>query len=248
MSLMNPVETQKPDLSIVIPCYNSTASLKQELPAFIAFLNKANLVFELILVDDGSKDNQQMQDVALRYSCQLYLLPTNQGKGAALKLGFSKATGAVQIFTDSDFPFSPEAIIAVNGLLSSGQADLVIGDRTHPSSNYYLEISRLRKVGSLLISGISKKYLKTEITDIQCGLKGFTAAAAAAIFPQTIAHRFAIDFEVLYLASRMKYRIRKIPVQLVTFYPSSIKVVRDGFKIILEILKVVGVHGKTAGR
>lgn len=209
----------------------------------MSYLSETIGDFEIIMVDDGSADATLTEALAQQYGCIFYQQPVNMGKGAALKKGFSLASGNVQIFTDSDFPFEPDAILSVYQLISQQQADMVIGDRTNSLSVYYLQVSWIRKAGSFLIASIGKRLLKNHIIDTQCGLKGFSAEAAGKLFPQTITQRFGIDFELLYLASRLGMTIEKIPVRLRTKYPSSVSVVTDGLKIIKEIYQAIRHHG-----
>ena len=238
------MQTDPPILSIIVPCYNSGTFLQKELPVFIQFLNIHIPDFELILVDDGSLDPTATKALALSYGCGFYQQPRNMGKGAALRQGFSMANGKVQIFTDSDFPFEPDVILVILEKILAGSAEVVIGDRTNPISEYYIKVSLIRKMGSYLIAGIGKRLLKNNIIDTQCGMKGFSRSAAQKLFPATITTGFGIDFELLLLASKLGFKIEKVPVHLRTNYPSSINVVSDGLKIIKEIYHAIKHHGR----
>ncbi len=238
------MQTKQPELSLIVPCYNSGVFLEKELPVIIDYLKQYLPDYELILVDDGSQDRDNAAVLARTYDCIYQKLPVNMGKGAALRQGFSIATGKVQVFTDSDFPFEPDAILSIQRIIGQGKAELAIGDRTNPHSEYYIQVSWIRKIGSYIIAGIGKKLLKNHIVDTQCGIKGFSAEAAKILFPATITNRFGIDFELLLLASRLELSIEKIPVRLRTNYPSSVNVVSDGLRIIKEIYLAIKHHGR----
>lgn len=242
------MQDQDKELSLVIPCYNSNKSLATELPLIVSFLKENHVLHEIIVVDDGSIDGNDTASIAKQNSCIYVRQPENTGKGAALRLGFAKATGRIRVFTDSDFPFDPTAILETKRIIESGSADIVIGDRTNPASQYYLNVSLVRKFGSFLISGIGKMLLRNNIVDTQCGIKGFSPEAANILFPTTVTNRFGIDFELLLLASRMNMRITKIPVVLRTSYPSSVKVMRDGIRIIQEIYRAKQHHDRSEKR
>ena len=231
-------------LSIILPAFNSAAVLAQELPVLIGYLNSTSINYEIIITDDGSNPAENAAAIASRYQCRYTSLPVNQGKGAALRNGFSIATGSVQLFTDSDLPFEFSAIAIAFEAVQSGQADLVIGDRTDPHSLYYMKITWLRKLGSHIISAIGRRLLRNHIVDTQCGFKAFSAETARTLFPASITNRFGIDFELLYMAGLRKFRVKKIPVQLRTKHASSVHVVKDGLRIIGEIFTCVRYHAK----
>ena len=181
--------------------------MAEELPIFNQYLKENIPLFELILVDDGSVDAADTEALAIKYNCNFYRQPYNQGKGAALRQGFFMAKGRVQIFTDSDFPFEPEVIKTILEKILAGKADIIIGDRTNPLSEYYIKVSWVRKMGSYLIAGIGKRLLKNNIIDTQCVMKGFSSIAAQKLFPISITNGFGIDFELLLLASKLGFAI-----------------------------------------
>jgi dolichyl-phosphate beta-glucosyltransferase len=232
-------------LSLILPAYNAAKILETELPGIIQYLRSEHLNFEVIVVDDGSKDQALTRDVCLANGCIFYGLKENSGKGTALRKGFTLAKGNYQVFTDCDLPFSYGNLLNVFKQLQSGDCQLVIGDRTHSASRYYLEINWIRKWGSNLISTIGSKLLQGHIQDTQCGLKGFTKEAAGDLFPETITHRFGIDFELLFLATRKNYLIHRIPVELRVTYPSTLKIFRDGIFTVAEIFKAIMKHGRS---
>lgn len=232
------------DLSLILPAYNAAEILEKELPGIIAFLQSKTVDYEIIVVNDGSNDWMKSGEICRQYGCIFEKLDQNSGKGAALRKGFGMARGSYMIFTDSDLPFSYDNLWHVYTLLKTEQYDLVIGDRTHPTSKYYPEINTIRRWGSNLISAIGSRLLQGHIRDTQCGLKGFSKESAAFLFPSSITMRFAIDFELLFLATQKKYRVCRVPVQLRVFYPSTLRLLKDGPNTVLEILKAIVFHGR----
>lgn len=231
------------ELSLILPAYNAAQVLQAELPGIIRFLKSQGVDYEIIVVDDGSKDQPLTRELCFANGCIFAGLSTNTGKGAALRKGFSLASGAIQVFTDCDLPFAYANLLEVYQTLGKGKADLVIGDRTHPSSKYYLEINPLRKWGSNLIAGIGSRLLQGHISDTQCGLKGFTRQSAARLFPVTQSNRFGIDFELLFLATKQRRSIHRIPVELRVSYPSTMRLLKDGPFTVWEIVRVIVIHG-----
>ncbi len=232
------------ELSLILPAYNASKILEAELPGIIRFLQSQGIEYEIIVVDDGSKDWLKTREISVNSGCIFTRCEINSGKGAALKKGFALARGKFRLFSDCDLPFLYANLLQVFETLKTGNVDLVIGDRTHPDSKYYLEISSLRKWGSNLIAGIAGRLLQGHIRDTQCGLKGFSSRAASDIFRNTITCRFAIDFELLFLATKHNFRIERIPVALRVAYPSTLNVLKDGPFTVWEIFKAIMYHGR----
>lgn len=231
------------ELTVILPAYNAANILQTELSGLQSFLAKEKIATQFIVVDDGSKDAAQTYQVCRQWGIECYMQQPNQGKGAALRLGFAKAKAPVVIFTDCDVPFRYQNLLTAYQLIQCGATDIVTGDRTHADSLYYPAMPWVRNLGSYMIAGLARRLLCYHLSDTQCGLKGFSQAAAQHIFPLTVTNRFGIDFEVLLLASKAGYRLQKIPVQLRVKYPSTLKIWRDGVLTLIEICKAIWLHG-----
>lgn len=118
----------------------------------------------------------------------------------------------------------------------------VIGDRTLPESFYYGHISRIRKWGSNFFLLIIKHTLGKDFADTQCGLKGFTRIAGDRVFSKSKVNRFAFDYECLFIARRLRIKVIKMPVKLRNQSESTVKIYRDGIKLLKDILKVIFVY------
>lgn len=233
-----------PSVSIVVPAYEASAIVAQELPAMLAAMQGHCTSLEVIVADDGSTDWAHTEKITLANGCRFVRLPNNQGKGSALRQGFAVATGDILLFTDCDVPFAYANMLAAITQVAEGQAAVCIGDRTLPASQYYLQISRIRKMGSNLIAFVGSRLLQGHIRDTQCGLKAFSRQAADMLFADTITQRFGIDFELLYLATRYQLPIGKVPVQLRVSYPSTLRILRDGLRTFAEIITAIVYHAR----
>ena len=167
--------------------------------------------------------------------------PHNKGKGYAIRFGFKKVIAPMVIYTDADIPFSEDSMLLMTNTLKEKIEDnvWVIGDRTLPGSIYFDNIPWLRKAGSDLFLIIIKYTLGTQFADTQCGLKGFTRKAGELVFTKSQIDRFAFDFESLFIARKLKLPVYKIPVQLRNQSPSTVRVFRDGMKLLKDVLKVI---------
>ena len=113
-------------LSVVMPCYNELETIEECLTNVLL----SPWVLEVIVVDDGSKDGTRdvlakMEDERVK----VYLQPRNEGKGSALRKGFSLTQGDFVIVQDADLEYDPCDYERILLPLISGQADVVFGSR-----------------------------------------------------------------------------------------------------------------------
>ncbi len=225
-------------LSIVIPSYKGGNILARNLPPLRAFLRDQKIDYEIIIVDDGSQDNGLTRDTALANQCRFYQHDKNLGKGAAVKTGMLKAQGEYRLFTDADIPFDYDTIAKFLHYLDFKEFDVVIGDRNLSSSVYYAEIHPLRKVASNVFSFLVARFFVGGFFDTQCGIKGFKASVATDIFSVARIERFSSDIEVLYVAVKRNYDIKRLPVRLRNNESSSVRLVRDSIIMLMDILRI----------
>lgn len=228
-----------PKLSLVIPSYRSASVLSGQLPDLMCWLNTSGFTFEVIVVDDGSEDGGATRVAAQNNRCRFLELPRNQGKGGAVRAGMKAARGQFRIFTDADIPFRNEAIASFIHYLDFKEFDVVVGDRALPESRYLTEISKLRKWGSALFTLIVGRFVTTGLFDTQCGMKGFRAAIAEDLFGVGRINGFAFDVELLYIALKRNYDIKRLPV----IYrgdqgPSTVSLLRHGPGMVGDLLRI----------
>lgn len=192
---------QQIDLSIVIPALNEAAIIKDTLQKLHNYLAKdmPDVEYEVIVVAarDKDKTGQIAQDQAPIFNKdQLIVISPHGriGKGRDVQLGFNKAHGDVQIFTDADLAIPLEYIKPMYCILRDeikhGKDAAVFGVRSqkhnHPA----------RKVLSLAGNILTRILFVTSITDLQCGFKGFTKGAARKAFETLDTKGWAFDVEV----------------------------------------------------
>lgn len=220
------------------------------MPYLIQYLSDKQIDHEVIVVDDGSNDNGETESVAKENGCRFLSYPKNLGKGGAVRFGMHHATKEIRIYTDADIPFETAAIDKIMHYLSEKEYDIVIGDRGLEESNYFGEISAKRRFGSGFFTFIVGRFITTGISDTQCGLKGFRAAVADDLFRASRVNGFTFDVELMYISLKRNYDIKKIPVTLRSQDGSSVSVLRHGFGMVMDLLRIKRNHmlGKYAKR
>ena len=204
-------------ISIIMPAYNEEDriidSLKETIKTFDNF--KAN--YEIILVDDGSKDKtfEVARDFARKINEGRIIVQRNRanyGKGRALRKGFKYATGDYIIFLDADMDLHPGQIDTFFDIMELTDSDLVIGSKRHPNSQLFYP--RERRIMSAVYFFIVKMLFGLPINDTQTGLKLFKAHVLREVFKKFISREFAFDLELLVTAHLFGYRIAEAPVYI----------------------------------
>lgn len=203
-------------IDLILPCYNPASNWSENIvDNFESLSSKINYKMNLILVNDGStigvskKDIQLLTDRIPDFKYIYYDI--NKGKGHALREGLKKGNSKVTIYTDIDFPYTEESIIALIDLLIIDNSDIVLGIR---DENYYSNVPPLRTFISKILKSLIKTFLNIPTTDTQCGLKGFKEKGKA-LFLKTEVNRYLFDLEFIYLAGNSnKVNIKLCKVKL----------------------------------
>lgn len=229
-------------LSIILPAYKAANALANQVPPLINYLNSLHKEYEIIIVDDGSDDNDATRSIAVKNKCKFFQHPKNSGKGAAVRTGMLHATGKFRLFTDADIPFEYGLIEKIIYYLDFKEFDLVIGDRTVPGSAYFNDIAANRKIASAVFSFLVGRFIITGVFDSQCGIKGFRDAIANDIFSKGKLEGFSFDVELIYIALKRNYDIKKIPVVLRNSESSSVSLLRHSAGMAIDLLKIKWNH------
>lgn len=225
-------------LSIIIPVFENSDVLKNNLSYLCEYLAKNEFEYEIIISDDGCANGEEVEKISKEYKCTYIRSEKNYGKGNAVKKGILMANGIYRIYTDADIPYGNESIDDIIYSLDKEKYDVAIGDRTLYKSSYYKDISFLRSFGSKVFAFVVGGVTYGKFNDTQCGLKGFKSEIAIDLFERSHIKGFALDVELLYLASKRNYKIKKIPVKLRTQGVSTVKIIKHGFLMLVDLIKI----------
>ena len=223
-------------LSVVMPVYNEVDTVEQ----VIERVRAIPLNIELVIVDDGSTDGTV--DVLNRLKdepgLKIYFQEINQGKGAALKLGFEKATGAAVIVQDADLEYDPTDYPKLLQPIVEGQADVIFGSRFAGDRHRVLYF--WHSLGNKFLTLLSNAFTNLNLTDMETGYKLFRREMIQQIAPTLQESRFGIEPELTAkVASLRGVRIFELPISYSgRTYQEGKKITwRDGMSAIRCILK-----------
>ena len=181
-------ESGRPSLSVVVPLYNEEGSLPHLLAQLLAALKPLGRSFEIVLVDDGSRDGTPalLQDMAARTpELVAVLLRRNYGQTAAMAAGFDASRGEILVTLDGDLQNDPADIPLLLNQLEQGELDLVSGWRHQRQDN---SISRL--LPSLLANRLIARVTGVKLHDYGCSLKAYRREVVADMNLYGELHRF----------------------------------------------------------
>ena len=210
-----PASEAAPALTVIIPAYNEQQRLPQHLGPVLDYLRAHYPAFELLVVDDGSRD--QTADAARAAlagepRARVLAYQPNRGKGYAIRQGVAASRGDSVVFLDADLSTPIEEI--PRALAALQHADLVIGSRDLPNSDVRVPQPLFRRFASEVFRWARNLSLGLwRIADTQCGFKAYRGPLARRLFAVAQIDRFMFDVEILYLASRAGLRIVELPVQ-----------------------------------
>lgn len=213
------------------------------------FLKRKKIEYEVIVVDDGSKDGsvsfiQKFVKDNPRFSL---IQNPHYGKAGAVTTGMLEAKGEYRLFTDMDQATPIEEVDKLLPYLESKEYDIAIGSRNTMRKGApwnRLLISRSAILLRKVIVGL------VEISDTQCGFKMFNAKAADAVFTKfkTLKNGFAqvkgtaitfgLDIEILYLAKKQKYRVKEVPIEWLHVETRRVNPVSDSVQGVVDLLRI----------
>jgi glycosyltransferase involved in cell wall biosynthesis len=205
-------------VSLVIPVYNEISTLAELLRRCIA----VDFPKELVIVDDCSRDGSRefLEELVQkgagllggmpqnRNELRVLFQPQNQGKGAALRRGFSEATGDIILVQDADLEYDPRDIPKVIQPILDGEADVVYGSRFTGTPRRVLYF--WHTVMNNLLTTLSNMTSGLNLTDMETCYKAFRTEVLRSVTVDE--DRFGFEPEITAKIARGDWRIYEVPI------------------------------------
>ncbi|HTW31785.1 MAG TPA: dolichyl-phosphate beta-glucosyltransferase [Candidatus Sulfotelmatobacter sp.] len=230
----------EPKYSVIIPAYNESARIGATLEKVLAYVRAQRWDAEVIVVNDGSRDDTAKIVAAFaEKDPALHLLenPGNRGKGYSVRNGMLHARGQILLFSDADLSSPIEEAPKLFEAIDRG-ADVAIGSRWLRAETQTQRQPLHRQVMGRVFNLLLRMTLGLQFRDTQCGFKAFKRQAALAIFPLQKIERWGFDPEILFLARKLGYTVQEVPVAWGHSGGTRINPLVDGSRMFQEMLHI----------
>jgi dolichyl-phosphate beta-glucosyltransferase len=227
-------------LSIVIPAYEESTRLGDSLRQTIKYLVTNDITAEVIVVDDGSKDDTasiareafaefpEARTDVIRYD-------PNRGKGYAVRTGLLAAKGEIALFSDADLATPISELPKLVDPITNGEYDVTFGSRALDRSLIGTHQPWRREQGGKVFNFLVKQATGMPFWDTQCGFKAFNIAKFRPLLDVMTIDRFGFDVEFLYVAQLAGLKLKEIPVRWNDVAGSKLSLFRDTPRTIREV-------------
>ena len=226
-----------PEYSIVIPAYNEAARIVGALDAVVACIRRSRWRAEVVVVDDGSRD--ETAEIVRAYAAiapevRLLQNPGNRGKGYSVRNGLLHSFGEIVMFTDADLSAPIEEAEGLFAAIAAG-ADIAIGSRWLERTRQTIRQPLYRQFFGRCFNAVTRMVMGLPYADTQCGFKAFTRAAAQTVFQLQTIERWGFDPEILFIALKRGFRIVEVPVSWAHDERTRMSYLKDGMQMLKEL-------------
>ena len=202
------------ELTLIFPAFNEAARIETTLREAIAYLERKQLTFEIIVSADGTDGTREIVRRIASTDRRLRVIGSNErkGKGRGVREAVALANGRIIGFADADNKVPIDELDNFLSALNEGEL-VVIGSRALCASRIERRQPWYRRIGARVFTVFLHSIVGVLASDTQCGFKFFTREAAKAIFDLQRIDGYMFDVELLAIASMLGYPVREIPVR-----------------------------------
>jgi dolichyl-phosphate beta-glucosyltransferase len=242
-------DSNRPFLSIVIPAYNEERRLPQTLERVSDYLSRQNYPSEIVVVDDGSRDQtaRVVENFERTHSNVRLIRNDHRGKGYTVRKGMLAARGHIVLFSDADLSTPIEDVEKLMPWFERG-FDIVIGSREGKGAQRLREPFYRHLMGRVF-NLVVRLLTVRGIEDTQCGFKAFRDDVAKDIFArmqlygdnaQRVPNGMvtAFDVEALFIGRKSGYRIKEVPVEWRYGTETKVNPLKDSWRNLRDVVMV----------
>ena len=229
----------EPFLSIVVPAFNEGSRIGHALESIRSYASAKSFAIELIVVDDGSRDETPglLTGFARDFPALRVLRnEQNRGKGYTVRRGVLEAQGTFVAFTDADLSAPIEEVDHLLLALESSGADAAVGSRALRRELIGVHQPWFRELGGRLFNLLVRLLTGLKLRDTQCGLKLFRRSATRRAFEHQRAEGFGFDPELLFLIESLGSKVVEVPVRWNDSPATKVHFLRDATRMALELV------------
>jgi len=233
----------KPDVTIVIPAFEEQDRLGASLEKIVEYLRSIKTRAEIIVVDDGSKDETAASAEAFLsglddIEARVIRYEQNRGKGYAVKTGLLAASADIALFSDADLSTPIEEMPKLIDPIQRGEFDVTFGSRALDRSLIGTHQPWRREQGGKVFNLVVRTLTGLPFWDTQCGFKAFNLVKFRPMLELMQIDRFGFDVEFLYVANLHGLKLAEIPVRWDNDERSKVSVVRDSLRMFNEVREI----------
>jgi len=193
---------------------------------------------EILIIDDGSTDGtrEMLRELDGRDGVRVFLQPVNQGKGAAVSVGFRHATGDVVVVQDADLEYDPMEYLKLLAPIEQGHADVVYGSRFLGGGARRV-LYFWHTIGNRFLTLASNMFTNLNLTDMETCYKMFRREVVQSMTIES--RRFGIEPEITAKVARRGYRVFEVPISYYgRTYEEGKKIgLKDAFSALWTIIR-----------
>ncbi len=226
--------------SVVFPCFNEERRIGPTLERSVAFLSGRGEPWEVVVVDDGSRD--RTSDVVREAfgscaSVRVLRYETNHGKGFAVREGVLAARGELALFSDADLSTPIDELAKFEAKAAEG-FDVVAASRVIAGARILTPQPALRRLSGLAFRMLVRGLGLSSLHDTQCGFKLLRRAAVEPVLRAIETEGFAFDVELLARAERAGLRVAEVPVDWSDARGSKVRLYPDALRMAADLMRL----------
>lgn len=238
------------EFTIVIPAFNESDKIIPSLTQVLTFMRNFSDSFEVIVVDDGSRDNtaELVEKHALDNKEIKLIKNPHMGKGPTVRKGIMEAKGRYIYMADADLSTPISELETLFRWIIEHDFDIVIASREGIGANRVNEPAHRHLMGRVF-NMLVQLIALPGINDSQCGFKLFRKKAAKEIFKRLSiygddakelkkGYMGAFDVEVLYLARKLGFKIKEVSVTWTYVQTTRLNPLSDSFNMLKDVIRV----------